>query len=120
MAIILHIATREAWRTAKRQGFYEPLSFKSEGFIHCSRPEQVIQVANSLFRGQTDLVLLVINTAEVAAEIRYENLEGGQQLFPHIYGILPLAAVKEEIGFAPQADGTFALPRQLARESDSS
>ena len=118
MAIILHIANDEAWRAAKQQGFYEPASFAHEGFIHCSKPEQVIQVANRLFRGRTDLVLLVINPAAVAAEIRYENLEGGEQLFPHIYGVLPLAAVLDELGFAPQADGAFALPPQLAQDSD--
>ena len=118
MAIILHIANAEAWREAKQQGCYKPASFAREGFIHCSQPEQVIQVANSLFRGRADLVLLVINTSAVVAEIRYENLEGGQQLFPHIYGTLPLAAVQDEISFAPQADGTFALPPQLARGSD--
>jgi hypothetical protein len=38
------------------------------------------------FRGQTGLALLSIDTDKVRAEIRYENLEGGQQLFPHIYG----------------------------------
>ena len=53
-------------------------SLPPEGFIHCSTPEQVIQVANARFRGRTDLLLLTIDTDKVGPEIRYENLEGGE------------------------------------------
>ena len=81
-----------------------------EGFIHCSTHEQVIQVANARFRGQSGLVLLFIDADKVAAEIIYENLEGGPQLFPHIYGELNVDAVAQVAEFAPDADGFFTLP----------
>jgi uncharacterized protein (DUF952 family) len=83
--------------------------FPVEGFIHCSTREQVIQVANIRFRGQSGLVLLFIDTEKVAAEIIYENLEGGQQLFPHIYGELNTDAVMQVAEFEPDADGYFTL-----------
>ncbi len=88
MAIIFHIAKPEAWAAAKAEGTYLPEAFRAEGFIHCSTREQVIQVANARFRATTGLVLLLIDTERVAAEIVYENLEGGPQMFPHIYGEL--------------------------------
>lgn len=110
MPIIFHITTRNAWERAAEQGTYRPEAFAADGFIHCSTREQVIQVANARFRGQTGLVLLVIDSDKVTAEIVYENLEGGQQLFPHIYGGLSVDAVVEVREFAPGADGYFTLP----------
>ena len=83
--------------------------FSVEGFIHCSTPAQVLQVANARFRGRSDLLLLSIDTDRVDAEIRYENLEGGEQLFPHIYGELDRDAVIRVVEFKPQADGSFGI-----------
>jgi uncharacterized protein (DUF952 family) len=63
------------------------------GFIHCSRREQVAKVASTFYRGRSDLLLLEIDPLQVGAEIRYENLEDGGELFPHLYGPLPVRAV---------------------------
>jgi len=84
--------------------------FPVDGFIHCSTRDQVIQVANARFRGQSGLVLLHVDTDKVGSEIVYENLEGGQQLFPHIYGKLNVDAVERAAPFEPDADGWFTLP----------
>ena len=108
MAIIFHITTREAFR--KEAASYSPEKFQTEGFIHCSTPDQVVKVADARFRGQSGLVLLCIETDKVQPEIRYENLEGGQELFPHIYGELNTDAVLQIVEFAPGADGYFTLP----------
>ena len=110
MAIMFHITTRRAWEGAAAEGTYQPEMFPVDGFIHCSTVAQVIQVANIRFRGQSGLVLLSIDTDKVAAEIIYENLEGGQQLFPHIYGELNLDAVLQAAAFTPGPDGCFTLP----------
>jgi len=53
------------------------------------------------------LLLLTIDTDKVGPEIRYENLEGGSQLFPHIYGPLPVRAVMNVTPMVPSPDGTF-------------
>jgi uncharacterized protein (DUF952 family) len=108
MAVIFHITTREAF--AKDEATYAPELFSLEGFIHCSTVDQVVKVADARFRGKTGLVLLCVDSDKVKAEIRYENLEGGQDLFPHIYGELNTDAVVEIAEFAPGADGYFALP----------
>jgi uncharacterized protein (DUF952 family) len=110
MAIIFHITTRQAWARAKAAGTYSTEMFPVEGFIHCSTADQFIQVANMRFRGQTGLVLLSIDTNAVTAPIVYENLEGGQQMFPHIYGELNLAAVVKVAAFEPEADGLWHRP----------
>jgi uncharacterized protein (DUF952 family) len=53
-------------------------------------------------------VLLQIEPAKLRAEVRYENLEGGDTLFPHVYGAIPISAVLNVVPLRPQADGSFA------------
>jgi uncharacterized protein (DUF952 family) len=110
MAIIFHITRRDAWDGAEAEGVYRSETFPTEGFIHCSTSDQVVQVANIRFRGQRGLVLLGIDTDRVLADIRYENLEGGEQMFPHIYGEINADAVVRVWEFEPGADEYFSLP----------
>lgn len=95
-------------------GKYVAASLATEGFIHCSTIAQVIATANRLFKGRHDLVLLAIDDARVAAEIRYENLEGGSERYPHVYGALDVAAVATAHDFMPDADGRFTMPVTVA------
>jgi len=64
-----------------------------EGFIHCSFADQVQGVADRFYCGRHDVLLLVIDPSQLPAEPRVENLDGGTELFPHLYGPLPVAAV---------------------------
>lgn len=110
---ILHITTEEAWQTAVAAGEYHADSLAREGFIHCSTVEQVLMPANQLFVGQTDLILLIVDSAKLMAKLVYEDCyETGHQ-FPHIYGPLNLEAVTGFVAFPPNPDGTFSLPAGL-------
>ena len=109
MIDIFHITRSEDWKNALEQGAYRADSLASQGFIHCSSRAQVVATANRYYRGQPGLVLLEIASSRVQAEIRWENLEGGAELFPHIYGPLNLEAVEKVIEFGPGDDGTFSL-----------
>ena len=106
-SFIFHLAGDVAWAEAVGTGVYTADSLATEGFIHCSTPQQVIPVANRLFRNRHDLVLLQIDTTKLDAPVRYENLEGGDDLFPHIYGALPVSAVVRATPFPPGAEGLF-------------
>jgi uncharacterized protein (DUF952 family) len=102
---IVHLCSRSAWQAALRAGEYHPPSLETEGFIHCSRPGQIVDVANLFFPGVRDLALLWIDPQQVRAEIRWDAV--GEQVFPHIYGPLNLAAVLAVGDFSPGADGVF-------------
>src|SRR5688572_15888285 len=110
MATIFHITRRDEWERAQRKGTYQTPSLASEGFIHCSTSDQVVRTANRLFQGQTGLVLLEIDTGQVKREIKYENCEGGEEAFPHIYGTLDPGAVVRVLAFEPGEDGSFTMP----------
>jgi len=66
-------------------------SLDDVGFSHCSFSEQVQRIAELLYAGQRDVVLLVIDRSRLTHEVRVENLDGGEHLFPHIYGPLLVA-----------------------------
>ena len=91
--VICHITTAAAWADAIATGAYTADSLATEGFIHCSEERQIAWVVRKHFPGRTGLLLLRIDPARLDAEIRYENLEGGSELFPHVYGPIPVSAV---------------------------
>jgi uncharacterized protein (DUF952 family) len=112
-AMILHICSAAEWQ-ASDKSHYRCGSLDREGFIHCSTPEQLIEVAARLFHGRRDLVLLVIDPDRVTSEIRWEG-GGNGQFYPHIYGPLNVSAVIEVVRFEPDRHGDFALPAHLCR-----
>ena len=107
MTRIFHMTAAATWAEAQRAGAYTADSLATEGFIHCSTAEQVVWVANNRFRGRTDFILLHIDSARLLAPLTYENLEGGAQLVPHVYGALNLDAVIEVTPFQPDDAGRF-------------
>jgi len=107
--MILHICPKKTWAEALKEGEYRGDTLSTEGFIHCSNPEQVVEVADYMFNGISDLILLVIDEARVIAEVKYEDA-GNNKLYPHIYGPLNLNAVAKIVDFPVKANGGFELP----------
>jgi uncharacterized protein (DUF952 family) len=94
-SIILHITNHDLWNQAKGAGEYRADSLTSEGFMHCSKPDQLAGVVNRYYQGQTGLIVLHIDPDLVEPSIRWENPPGRNEQFPHIYGPLNLNAVME-------------------------
>lgn len=107
---LYHITTAPEADTAAQAGSYLPRAYPADGFIHCSYSRQVVRVADLRFRGRTDLVLLEIDRAKLECRVVEENLEGGAELFPHIYGALPMSAVVSVHPFRCMPSGCFELP----------
>jgi uncharacterized protein (DUF952 family) len=104
-ALILHICGRHEWENAIFEGVYTPDSVKTEGFIHCSRPDQVLEAANLFFRDMPDLVLLCIDPGLLDSELRWDPV--GNDSFPHIYGPLNPDAVLGVEVLTPDQDGVY-------------
>ena len=102
---IFHITSAAEWSQAQLLGQYLPVDFAKDGFIHCSKKDQVLATAKRFYSGKTNLVLLKIDTDLLTSPIIEENLEGGLQKFPHLYGVLPTHAV---VAFAPLTMDQFS------------
>jgi uncharacterized protein (DUF952 family) len=120
MRRLYHIATVPDWDQARQDGEYRTStrgrSLSEEGFIHASTAAQVLPVANAVYQDeQQDLVLLVLDSSRIAAEIRREPVPGWADPFPHIYGPLDVAAVVQAVPLERDAAGSFRWPAGLAR-----
>ncbi len=108
---IYHITPRTAWNAAQTAGTYRADTLETQGFTHLSKADQVLRVANVFYHGQDGLVILVVDTERITAELRWEpGTDKPDELFPHIYGPLNLEAVTGVVDFPPNPDGTFSLP----------
>jgi uncharacterized protein (DUF952 family) len=111
---IYHITKRSAWLAAQEGGIYRAESLAPAGFIHCSKIDQILRVANQLYNGQHGLVLLEIDPSQLKADLRWEpGADKPDELFPHIYGPIERGAVVRVLGFEPGPDGLFSLPGGL-------
>ncbi len=119
MKKIFHITDKKFWNGKEKEYTCDTStyktddgsihSFESDGFIPCATREQVIDVANHLFKGKNDLIVLVIDESKVHAQIKYEN-PGNGKLYPRIYGPLNTDAVISVDDLKTDKDGLFVLP----------
>ena len=107
--LLFHITTKEDWKKFNNNRNYEPESFESEGFIHCSTGEQVQDTANRLFEGQDEILLLVIDANMLREDIKYEQVESSDEKFPHLYCPLNTNAIIDKIGIKAEDDGSFNI-----------
>jgi release factor glutamine methyltransferase len=103
--LIIHLCQRQEWMEAQQQGLYITQSLIQIGFIHCSQPEEILQITNQFYQGRSDLVLLWIDPEKITSEIRWEISNG--TFFPHIYGPIDLAAVVSATDLESDIDGKF-------------
>lgn len=108
--LLFHLAIADEWEEARsRGGPYRRstlgVSLDEQGFIHCSFPGQLQKVADAVFAGRDDVVLLAIDRGQLSAEVRVEATDGGTERFPHIYGPIDLDAVIDSVPVPLGADG---------------
>ena len=108
--MIFHLAERDAWDSADTS---RPASLTDEGFIPCSTAPQLIDVANSLYAGRTDLLLVTIEPDLLHAPVVFEDCYETGQRFPHIYGPIDPEAVVSVEPFPPDAAGRFTWDTSL-------
>jgi uncharacterized protein (DUF952 family)/uncharacterized glyoxalase superfamily protein PhnB len=115
MEILFHIARRRDWEAAQRVGAYRistlDRTLEQEGFIHLSFAHQVRGVADRFYAGVNDeLVLLSIDRAKLTAPVMTESAAGIDEEFPHLYGELPVVAVRRVTVYRRGDDGGFGPP----------
>jgi uncharacterized protein (DUF952 family) len=87
---VFKILDRAVWDARDDQVPWAPIDVQ-DGFLHLSTAAQLEETLRLHFAGQTHLVLVELDPAQVP-ELVWEPSRGGQ-LFPHAYGITPLTAV---------------------------
>jgi glutathione S-transferase len=102
---IYHLALAEDWHAAKACGEYRRstrgLSLEQVGFIHASGADQVEATFRRFYADAEAVLLLTIDPGCLDAPLRWEAAPDGGELFPHIYGPLPVGAVRLAEPFIP-------------------
>ena len=85
------------WQQANQQGSYQSStrgrSLQEEGFIHLSGAHQLEATYGRFYSDLGHVVLLTIDPCQLPADqLKWEAIPSGE-LFPHLYGPLPLDAV---------------------------
>ena len=111
---LLHLALHDDWADAVATGEYtvssRGLTLDEEGFIHCSHPHQAEGVANRFYADLDELTILIVDPALVDAPVVEEPpADGVRELFPHVYGPIPVTAVVEVVTWPRDPDGAYRL-----------
>lgn len=86
--LIYKILPRPMWQDAERAGQFNgaPVDL-ADGYIHFSTAKQVKETAAKHFSGQSNLIVLIVESETCGANLRWEPSRGGD-LFPHLYAPL--------------------------------
>lgn len=87
------ILTRDQWQAFEAEGLFlgAPVDL-TDGYIHLSTAEQLEETIAKHFAGQTGLVVAEVDLTTLGETIKWE-VSRKDQLFPHIYGPLPMSAI---------------------------
>jgi len=110
MPTIYKICPAALWHEAQRLGVFQgaPVDL-ADGYIHFSAAEQVRETAAKHFAGQTNLMLLWIESDALGAKLKWEPSRGGA-LFPHLYDTLDIRHVTRAEPLPLGDDGRHIFP----------
>lgn len=114
MKTIVAITQKDTWEKALETGKYTQSTLDSTleevGFIHCSTPDQTLEIANRKYTDYDDLILVYIDAEKVKAPIKFEGAKSGRAgIFPHIYGPLNTDGAYQIAPLTKTNDGTFEV-----------
>lgn len=90
---IIHLINQGEWESSRGESLLFSESISQFGFVHCCLPEQVPVVLEKWFTQQENVIAVEINSELLDVPLVFENLEGGEEQFPHIYGLVNQNAI---------------------------
>ena len=104
MSKIYKILPRSEWDTARAAGAFAGSAVDlADGFIHFSGHDTAQRTAELYFKGQADLMLLIVEADDLGEALKWEASRGGV-LFPHLFRDLKMDEVLAERALALGAD----------------
>jgi uncharacterized protein (DUF952 family) len=114
--LIYHMCRAEEWADAQASGNYGGSSQdQADGFIHFSTAAQVRESAAKHRAGQNGLLLLTVAVEPLGDALKWEPSRGGQ-LFPHLYGALPVTAVTRADPLPLDGVGRHVFPEHVPHD----
>jgi uncharacterized protein (DUF952 family) len=110
MTTIYKICEALQWAEAESAGEFRGSEIDViDGYIHFSTAGQLAETAAKHFTRKADLVLVAVAAEDVSGALKWEPSRGGA-LFPHLYGVLPVTAVRWAKPLPLDAFGMHVFP----------
>ncbi|HEY0599009.1 DUF952 domain-containing protein [Brevundimonas sp.] len=107
--VVYKLADGRDWDAARPAQAYRGSAVDlADGYIHLSTGAQLAETARRHYAGRAGLVLAAVDAATLGEALRWEASRGGD-LFPHLYGPLPLAAMTAERRLSVGEDGVMVF-----------
>jgi uncharacterized protein (DUF952 family) len=101
---LYHVVTSDDLKSYTASNTYEPESLSTEGYIHFSSKEDVVDVANKYYSDKEDLLLLEVALKGSDTNLKYDDEK------PHYYAGLDLNLVVRTLTFTKNTKGLWQLP----------
>jgi uncharacterized protein (DUF952 family) len=95
METLFHITEKDQWEKALESGIYIPCSFEDERFIHLSTQNQWQKTLAKFYKDKKNLLLLEIPAIKLQDKLKWEDLMGEGQLFPHYFDSIKVNLVSK-------------------------
>lgn len=113
--IIFKICRTDQWEAAEASGSYPGSEHDlRDGFIHFSTAAQLGGTLAKHYAGRAGLLLIAVDADMLGGALRWEPARDGD-LFPHLYGALPVEMALWAEPLAISDDGRHILPPEVAR-----
>lgn len=112
MTLIFKVCATGEWAVAEAPGSYTGSEHdRRDGFIHFSTASQLPGTLAKHFAGRDDLLLIAVDADALGVALRWEPARDGD-LFPHLYGALPIAAALWTQALKVGSTGHHILPAE--------
>lgn len=109
--LIYKICPRTEWEAAVTAGLYAgSAKDQADGFLHFSAEDQLMATLQKWYADADDLILVAVDAALLGTALQWEPARDGA-LFPHLYALLPLCAVRGSGPIGRDPAGGFVLPK---------
>jgi uncharacterized protein (DUF952 family) len=104
---ILHFSE---WSEAKANREYAgSAKDRADGFLHFSLAKQLHGTLSRYYAKEDDLALVAVESDVLGDALKFEPSSNGEH-YPHLYGALPISAVKWVRALKRGEHGGFVLP----------
>jgi uncharacterized protein (DUF952 family) len=114
---IAHVALPQDWERAEANGSYDVstrgVSLVEADFVHAATRSQLPGVLDSFYADVPDVLLLVLDVDRLeheGASVVWEHVDGADEPFPHVYGVVPVVAVVDRIRMAHLPGEPWTIP----------
>ena len=115
-SLIYKIVSEHEWIAAEAEGHFIGSAVDiDDGFIHFSTAVQAAETASRHFAGRKGLLLVAVEAAALGEALKWEPSRGGA-LFPHLYDVLRIEAVRRIDPLPLDDDGVHIFPGHMMAE----